>query len=98
MKFYEKFLILALAVCVSVLGFNLIASSSVCLLKAARESGYERIHSYLAKCVADSFSDESIAKKPFQHTPARECLQLAHLISSFSKEKIDNFSRKTKNR
>jgi hypothetical protein len=50
MKFKEKILILFIAVVVSVLGFNLIASSSVCLLKVAKEAGNESIESYLTKC------------------------------------------------
>lgn len=43
MKILEKLLIFILAVALSVLGFNLIASSSVNLLKAAKKAGYEAI-------------------------------------------------------
>jgi len=54
MKFKEKLLILSVAVVLSLLGFNLIASSSVCLLKIAKEAGYETIESYFANCDADA--------------------------------------------
>ena len=50
MKFKEKLLILIVAVIVSVLGFNLIASSYVCLLKAANEACYETIESHQTRC------------------------------------------------
>ena len=53
MKFKEKLLVLFAAFVVSVFGFNLIASSSVFLLKVAKEAGYETIECYLSKCDAD---------------------------------------------
>lgn len=55
MKFKEKLLVLFAAFIVSVLGFNLIASSSVFLLKIAKEAGYETIESYRSKCDADAY-------------------------------------------
>jgi len=55
MKFREKLLVLFIAVVVSVLGFNLIASSTVFLLKVAKEAGYETMESYLSKCDADAY-------------------------------------------
>ncbi len=87
MRFYEKFLILIVAICVSVLGFNLIASSSVSLLKVARESGYGSIQSYLAKCDANFNSSEHIAQKPSKLTSPRTCLQLSDLKLCLLEEK-----------
>ncbi|NIM90210.1 MAG: hypothetical protein GTO17_04600 [Candidatus Aminicenantes bacterium] len=55
MKFREKLLILFVAFVLSLLGFNLIASSSVFLLKVAKEAGYGTIESYLSKCDADAY-------------------------------------------
>lgn len=53
MKFKEKLIIFVIAVVVSVLGFTLIASSTVCLLTAAKEAGYESIE----KCLARRFTN-----------------------------------------
>lgn len=55
MRFKEKLVILFIAVILSLLGFNLIASSSVCLLKIAKEAGYEEIDSYLTRCDSDAY-------------------------------------------
>jgi hypothetical protein len=54
MRFKEKLLILFIAVIISLLGFNLIASSSVCLLKVAKEAGYEEINSHLTRYDSDA--------------------------------------------
>jgi hypothetical protein len=55
MKFKEKLLIFILAVVLSVLGFNLIASSSVNLLKAAKEAGFEAIEKNQAGGDVDAY-------------------------------------------
>jgi len=66
MKFREKLLVLFVAFVVSVLGFNLIASSSVFLLKVAKEAGYETIESYLSKCDADAYRTQHINDRILQ--------------------------------
>jgi hypothetical protein len=53
MRFFEKVLVLFVAICVSLAGFNMIASSSLCLLKMAKEAGYESMQSYPVVCDAD---------------------------------------------
>ena len=63
MKFKEKLLIFIAAVILSVLGFNLIASSSVCLLKIAKESGLESIEKYRARCDVDVYRIQRINVK-----------------------------------
>lgn len=60
MKFKEKLLILIIAFVVSVLGFNLIASSSVCLLQTAKEAGYDALKNYRPKCDADIYRTQRI--------------------------------------
>jgi hypothetical protein len=74
MRFREKVLILFLAICVSVMGFNLIASSSVSLLKAARASGYEPIQSNLAKCDSNSLHSVYIAQEASNLQQPSTCL------------------------
>jgi hypothetical protein len=54
MKFKAKLLILSVAIVVSLLGFNLIASPWLCLLRTAKEAGYETIESYRVNCDADT--------------------------------------------
>ncbi len=49
MRFREKFLIFIVAALVSFLGFSLIASSSICVLKVGKEAGYEIIENYLTR-------------------------------------------------
>ena len=49
MRFKVKLLIFVVAVVLSALWFNLIASSSVCLFKFAKESPYEEIEKYRAR-------------------------------------------------
>jgi len=49
MKFRAKALILVVAMLLSFFLFNLIGSSSVCMLKVGKEAGYEIIENYLAK-------------------------------------------------
>ncbi len=66
MKFKGKLLVLFVAVVVSLLGFNLIASSSVCLLKIAKEAGYEAIESYRVNCDADTYRIRYIEDKASQ--------------------------------
>ena len=60
MKFKEKLLIFVVAVVLSLLLFNLIASSSVCLLKAAKEIGFEEIERYQARCDIDMYRNQRI--------------------------------------
>ena len=76
MRFREKVLVLFVAICVSVLGFNLIASSSVDLLKTARAAGYESIQCYLAKCNANFDQSEIITHEASHLTNPSTCLQL----------------------
>jgi hypothetical protein len=95
MRFREKVLVLFVAICVSVLGFNLIASSSVCLLKAARASGYEPIQSYLVECAANFNRNEYIAQKTSQLTQLSTCLRLANAKASLLEERSDESLRKT---
>lgn len=87
MRIYEKFLILILAICVSVLGFNMIASSSVSFLKVARESGYGSIQSYLTKCDANFNTGENLAQNPSKLKSLRACMQLSHIKSSLLEKK-----------
>lgn len=49
MRLREKIMIFLVAVLVSFLVFNLIASSSVRMLKVGKEAGYEIISNYLEK-------------------------------------------------
>lgn len=49
MRLREKIVIFLVAVLVSFLVFNLIASSSVRMLKVGKEAGYEIISNYLEK-------------------------------------------------
>jgi len=55
MQFKMKLLIFIIAVALSVLWFNLIASSSVCLLKFAKEAPFEEIGKYRASCDIETF-------------------------------------------
>jgi hypothetical protein len=98
MRCYEKILILFMAICVSVLGFNLIASSSVCLLKTAKAAGYEPIQNHYAKCDADLSPIEFIAHTRKQLQPPSTCLQLAHTKRFQLKETSSNSSRKIQDR
>lgn len=95
MRFYEKILILFVAMCVSITGFNLIASSSVCLLKTAKAAGYEPIHNHYAKCDANLSPIEFIAKTEKQFQSPSTCLQLAHSKRSPLEEISSNSSRRT---
>jgi len=58
MKFKTKVAILLAAVLLTFLGFNLIASSGVELVKVGKQAGYEIISNYLAK--ADTASHYSL--------------------------------------
>ncbi len=49
MRFREKFLILFIAVVVTILGFNLIASDAVHMLQESNAAGHECIDSYLVE-------------------------------------------------
>jgi len=49
MKLREKLAIFAVAVLVTLVGFNLIAAPSVDILKIGKQAGYEIIANYLAK-------------------------------------------------
>jgi hypothetical protein len=93
MRFIEKVLILLLAISVSVLGFNLIATPSLCLLKAASESGYEPIQIYLEKCYANSFHSEYIAQKTKKFMQYETYWQQLQLEVSPQEKRIDYSSR-----
>lgn len=54
MQFKVKLLIFIVAVILTFLWFNLIASPSVFLLKTAKEAGYEDIDTYRIKHLNDS--------------------------------------------
>ena len=54
MRFREKFLILFVAVVVTILGFNLIASDAVHMLQKVKYVGYECIDNDLAKLDAET--------------------------------------------
>jgi hypothetical protein len=96
MRFYEKILILLLAICVSVLGFNLIASSSVCLLTTARAADLEPLKNYSASCDAKNiFSFEFIAQNPSQLKQPRTSSQLSHLNTYLLEENRSYSSRIT---
>lgn len=64
--FKKKLLILFIAVVLSLLGFNLITSPSVCLLKIAKEAGYDTIESYRVNCDADTYRARYIEDKASQ--------------------------------
>ena len=49
MKFKEKIIIFVVAFILSVIGFSLIISPSVSILKVGKEAGYEIIENYLSK-------------------------------------------------
>jgi hypothetical protein len=49
MKLRYKVIIFMAAVLVTLLGFNLMSSSSVCLLDIGKKAGYEIIGNYLGK-------------------------------------------------
>lgn len=53
MRFKVKLLIFVVAVVLTFLWFNMIASPSVCLLKIAKEAGYEDIDTYRTRCDID---------------------------------------------
>jgi hypothetical protein len=95
MRFREKVLILSLAICVSVLGFNLIASSSLDLLKTARAAGYESIQSYLAKCDDNLNHGDHITEQASQNTQSSPCLQLAKAKVSLQEKRSGRSSRIT---
>jgi hypothetical protein len=69
MKFKEKLLILFVAVFVSVLGFNLIASPFAELLMVAREAGNETFESHLAKGEVNSHQSPNHDDRALQFTP-----------------------------
>jgi hypothetical protein len=95
MRFREKVLVFFVAICVSVLGFNLIASSSVDLLKTARAAGYEHIQSYLAKCNSDANQSKYITQKASQFDQPSTFLLLAYAKTSLLEENCSNSSRST---
>ena len=97
MRFYEKILILVLAICVSVLGFNLIASSSLCLLTTARTAGYEPLKNYSVRCDSNVFDFEFIAENPPQLKQPRKSSQLSRLNTYLREENSSNSSRITQN-
>ena len=95
MRFREKVLILFLAVSVSIFGFNLIATPSVCLLKVAKESGYEPIQSYLVKYDANYNQSEYSVQKASNFTKPNTCLQSPDLKASLLEERGDYSLKKT---
>lgn len=96
MRFYEKVLILILAICLSVLGFELIASSSVCFLKAARAASYEPIQNYSERCGANGFYYEFIALKPSPLNLPSNDSQSTYLDEVLLVERGHNSTRITK--
>ena len=98
MRFIEKVLVLFVAICVSVLGFNLIASSSVDLLTTARAAGYERIQTYLAKCNSDANQNEYITQNASQFDQPSIFLLLAYTKASLPEENYSNSSRSTQDK
>lgn len=54
MKLKYKIAIFIAAVLISLWGFNLISSSSMCLLEVGKKAGYEIIENYLSKADSDS--------------------------------------------
>lgn len=98
MRFGEKLLILCVAICVSVLGFNLIASSSVCLLTTAKDAGYEPIRNYYAKCYTNLSSAGFSAHTVKQLKSSSTYLQLTHAKRSLLEETRHNSSRKIQDR
>ncbi len=54
MRFREKFLILFIAVVVTILGFNMIASDAVHMLHESSTAGHECIDSYLVEFDAET--------------------------------------------
>jgi hypothetical protein len=95
MRFFEKILILFLAICVSVLGFNLIASSSVCLLTTASAAGYEPLQNSLRMCDANHDQIEFIANTEKLLQSHSKSTQFTHAQHSLPQEMKSNSSRKT---
>jgi hypothetical protein len=58
MKFRTKVAIFLVAVFVTVMGFSLIASPAIEMMKVGKDAGYEMISNYLAK--ADAQQSRSI--------------------------------------
>jgi hypothetical protein len=63
MRFREKLLILFIAVVVTLLGFNLIASDAAHFLQETKEAGYEWINSDLSKLDAETHQIPSLSKR-----------------------------------
>ena len=60
MKLREKLAIFAVAVLVTLVGFNLIAAPSVDILKIGKQAGYEIIANYLAR--VETIAQRSLIK------------------------------------
>jgi hypothetical protein len=54
MNLKGKIAIFMVAVLISLVGFSLIASPSLDVLKVGKEAGFEMIGNYLAKCLANN--------------------------------------------
>jgi hypothetical protein len=92
MRFFEKVLVLFVAICVSLAGFNMIASSSLCLLKMAKEAGYETMQSYPVVCDADFGQIEFIAQKTSQLQKPNTNFKLSSAKTSLLEERNSNSS------
>jgi hypothetical protein len=64
MKISTKLGILVTAIVISLIGFNLIASTSVSMLKVARAADYEMIGNYLARVNSTSGSYQPYLASP----------------------------------
>ncbi len=64
MKISTKLGILIIAVVISLVGFNLIASTSVSVLKVAKAADYEMIGTYLARVNSASSSFQPYLASP----------------------------------
>jgi hypothetical protein len=69
MRFVQKMAVFVLASLLTVVGFNLMASSSVCLLKLGKESRYEIVANYIHE---HNFAPCKVAKKESSQESARE--------------------------
>jgi hypothetical protein len=94
MRLYEKVSILLFAIFVSILGFHLIASSSVCLLKTARAAGYEPIQKYSVRCDANVFHFDFVAQNSSQLIQSPICFQSSNLNEYVMEEKSNKSSKR----
>lgn len=69
MKFFQKIAVFILASLLTIVGFNLMASSSVCLLKLGKESRYEIVANYVHE---HNSTPCQLAKKESRQESARK--------------------------